>query len=199
MRQLPLRSGNEGMPDGRIRYWLLAAGLVLAAIAGYLGYLAYPRFELPAGIGAGFLVLAAGAGVASFFSPCSFPLLVTLLTRETPSRGKRWVSALGVAVPLSIGAVIFVLGVGALIALGGRSFTGSITFTSTAGRALRIAVGTGLVALGLVQSEIVPVSFHRLGDRVARPILQAQARLRRRNPRAGLILFGFGYLLAGFG
>lgn len=184
---------------GRLRYWLLAAGLVLAGLAGYLGYVAFPRFELPAGVGAGLLVLAAGAGVASFFSPCSFPLLVTLLTREAPREGRPAMRALRVALPLSIGAVAFVLGVGALIALGGRGFAGSVTFTSTAGRVLRIAVGSGLLLLGLVQAEIVPLSFHRLGDRIARPIHGAQARLRRRHPRTGLILFGFGYLLAGFG
>src|ERR671911_3017045 len=75
-----LGSGDEG--SGRGRYWLLAAGLVLAGLAGYLGYVAFPRFDLAAGVGAGLLVLAAAAGVASFFSPCSFPLLVTLLPRE---------------------------------------------------------------------------------------------------------------------
>ena len=37
--------------------------------------------DLPAGEGAGLAVLAAGAGVAAFFSPCSFPLLVTALAR----------------------------------------------------------------------------------------------------------------------
>lgn len=34
---------------------------------------------------------------------------------------------------------------------------------------------------------------------VARPIVGAQARLRRRHPRGELVVFGFGYLLAGFG
>jgi cytochrome c biogenesis protein CcdA len=194
--KLPLL-GNDGA--GRVRYWLLAAGLVLAGMAGYLGYVAFPRFDLAAGEGAGLLVLAAGAGVASFFSPCSFPLLVTLLTRESPGEGRPKVPALRVAVPLAVGAAAFVLGVGALIALGGRGLAGSVTFTSTAGRVLRVTVGSGLLVLGLVQAEIVPWSFHRLGDRIARPIVGAQARLRRRHPRGGLVLFGFGYLLAGFG
>jgi cytochrome c biogenesis protein CcdA len=192
-----LESGDE--ESGRGRYWLLAAGLVLAGLSGYLGYVAFPRFDLAAGVGAGLLVLAAAAGVASFFSPCSFPLLVTLLTREATRDGRPGIRGLRVAVPLSVGAVVFVLGVGALIALGGRGLVGEVTFTSTAGRVLRIAVGSGLLLLGLVQAEILPFSFHRLGDRIARPVVGAQARLRRRHPRAGLVLFGFGYLLAGFG
>lgn len=197
MRLPVLGPGNDGR--GRGRYVLLAIGLVLAGIAGYVGYVAFPRFDLPAGVGAGLLVLAVGAGVASFFSPCSFPLLVTLLTRESSSGGRPAARAVRVAVPLSLGAVAFVLGVGALIALGGQGLAGSVTFTSTAGRVLRVAVGSGLLLLGMVQAEIVPFSFHRLGDRIARPILGAQARLRRRRPRSGLVFFGFGYLLAGFG
>ena len=192
-----MASGDGG--GGRDRYWLLAVGVVLAGIAGYLGYVAFPRFDLPAGVGAGLLVLAAAAGVASFFSPCSFPLLVTLLTREGGREGRPAVRALRVALPLSVGAAVLVLGVGALIALGGRGLAGSVTFTSTAGRVLRVAVGSGLLLLGLVQAEILPLSFHRFGDRIARPVVAAQARLRRRHPRAGLLLFGFGYLVAGFG
>ena len=196
--KLPLLGpGDDG--SGRGRYWLLAAGLVVAGIAGYAGYVAFPRFDLAAGVGAGLLALAAAAGVASFFSPCSFPLLVTLLTREAARTGRPGVRSIRVAAPLSLGAVVFVLGVGALIALGGRGLAGSVTFTSTAGRVLRVAIGSGLILLGLVQAEVLPFSFHRLGDRIARPIVGAQARLRRRHPRAGMVLFGFGYLLAGFG
>lgn len=137
--------------------------------------------------------------MASFFSPCSFPLLVTLLTREGSGQGGPAARALRVAVPLSVGAVIFVLGVGGLIALGGRGLAGSVTFTSVAGRILRIAVGSLLLVLGLIQAELLPISFHRFGDRIARPVLSAQDHLRRRHPLGGLVLFGFGYLLAGFG
>lgn len=195
--KLPILQDDDGRGGGR--FWLLAVGLVLAGLAGYLGYVAYPRFGLPAGVGAGLLVLGAAAGVASFFSPCSFPLLVTLLTREGGGDGRPAARALRVAVPLSVGAIVFVLGLGALIALGGRGLAGSVTFTSLAGRVLRIVVGALLVLLGLIQSEILPISFHHLGDRIARPVVQAQARMRRRHPRAGLAFFGFGYLLAGFG
>lgn len=54
-------------------YLALGLGALALALAGYLGYVFYPRFALPAGAGAGLLLLAAGAGVASFFSPCSSP------------------------------------------------------------------------------------------------------------------------------
>src|ERR687891_2550342 len=180
MRPLPLTPHPSG--SGRIRYGLLSLAVALAGLAGYVGYVTYPRFDLPSVSGAGLLALAAAAGVASFFSPCSFPLLVTLLTREAARTGRPGVRGIRVAAPLSLGAVVFVLGVGALIALGGRGLAGSVTFTSTAGRVLRVAIGSGLILLGLVQAEVLPFSFHRLGDRIARPIVGAQARLRR-HPR----------------
>jgi cytochrome c biogenesis protein CcdA len=61
------------------------------ALTGYAGYELYPRFDLPALEGASLLVLAAGAGVASFFAPCSFPLLVTggVAAAATPSGSPR--------------------------------------------------------------------------------------------------------------
>lgn len=64
---------------------ILVSGL---GAAGYAGYALYPRFDLPAAEGATLLLLAAAAGVASFFSPCAFGLLVTVLAREV--RGKGW-------------------------------------------------------------------------------------------------------------
>lgn len=68
---------------GRLRYFLLISGISVLALVGYAGYVIHPRFDLPAVTGVGLLILAASAGIASFFSPCSFPLLVTLLARET--------------------------------------------------------------------------------------------------------------------
>jgi hypothetical protein len=63
------------------RYALLAAATAGVALVGYFGHVFYPRFDLPAGTGVTLCVLAAGAGIASFFSPCSFPRLVSMLAR----------------------------------------------------------------------------------------------------------------------
>ena len=196
------------MPDvphaspGR-RYVALALGAVALALAGYLGYVIYPRFDLPAGQGAGLLLLAAGGGVASFFSPCSFPLLVTMLARPLGelalAHGRRRLRpALLFAAALSVGAATFLVGTGAVIALvGGRLFAG-ITFTSTAGRIIRLAVGLLLIVLGLIQLGRLPVDLRRYEPTLHR-YLRRQARVRRQRPLVGFTLFGFGYLLAGFG
>ena len=184
----------------RTRYVVLAVALALAGLAGYAGYVLYPRFDLPSVTGAGLLLLAAGAGIASFFSPCSFPLLLTLLAREvgTEPSARRLRSALVFASAFSVGAVAFVLALGALIGLGGLGIASAVTFTSPTGIAIRITVGLLLVLLGLVQAEVVPISFHAV-ERVTQPFLRRQAGFRRRHPVMGFASFGFAYLVVGFG
>ena len=71
------------------RYLALIGAVVLLALIGYVSYALYPRFALPPAAGAGLLLLASAAGLASLFSPCSFPLLVTLLAREMDGRPGR--------------------------------------------------------------------------------------------------------------
>lgn len=179
---------------------VLAVAVALAGLAGYAGYVLYPRFDLPSVTGAGLLLLAAGAGIASFFSPCSFPLLLTLLAREVGAEPsvRRLRSAPVFASAFSVGAVAFVLALGALIGLGGRGIASAVTFTSPTGIAIRIGVGLLLVLLGLVQAEVVPISFHAV-ERFTQPFLRRQASFRRRHPVMGFAVFGFAYLLVGFG
>jgi cytochrome c biogenesis protein CcdA len=199
VRPLPLVPSPSGR--GLIRYGLLAVAVVLTGVAGYIGYVTYPRFNLPSVTGAGLLVLAAGAGVASFFSPCSFPLLLTLLAREVRGgneKGGVLRPVLVFAGAFSVGAVAFVLALGALIGLAGRGLASSVTFTSTTGIVIRVIVGIMLVVLGLIQAEIVRGSFHVI-DVLTRPLLQRQERFRRDHPVAGFTMFGFAYLVIGFG
>ena len=183
-----------------MRLVVLTAGILIVALAGYGGYVAYPRFGLPAATGAALLLLAAGAGVASFFSPCSFPLLLTLLTRRVTGApaGRRRRAAVGFAATFSIGAVAFLALAGAILGAGGGAVVGSVTFTSTAGIAIRIVVGAVLVLLGLIQSNVLPVSFHGVEARLGR-ITRGVAGVRRRHPAAGTAAFGFAYVLIGFG
>lgn len=68
-------------------YAVLTILTLTVALFGYLGYVLYPRFDLPAGTGASLLLLSAAAGIASFFSPCGFALLVTVLARDARGPG----------------------------------------------------------------------------------------------------------------
>ena len=182
------------------RYSVLVGAVVAVTLAGYLGYVLYPRFDLPAVDGAALLGLAAAAGIASFFSPCSFPLLLGLLARQAtraggPERGPR-PAIFGGA--LAVGAAVFMLLVGAGIGAGGQALFADVTFASTPGIILRGTVGLVLIVLGLVQLGRLPSPMHAV-ERVSAPITRRQARLRRDRPVAGFALFGFGYVLAGFG
>lgn len=178
------------------RYALLVTLSAGAAVAGYAGYVLYPRFDLPAVTGASLLLLAAAAGVAAFFSPCSFPLAVTLLAREVrPGQQGRLIR---LTLWLGLGALGFLVLAGALIAAGAGAFFKEVTFTSTAGIAIRAVVGVLLILFGLIQLNVLPVSLLAIED-AARPLLGRQARMRRDHPAVAFGLFGFAYLLAGFG
>jgi cytochrome c biogenesis protein CcdA len=183
-----------------IRYTLLVAAVILLSAAGYVGYAVYPRFNLPPVTGIGLYVVAAEAGLGSFFSPCSFPLLATLLSRSLGpvDEQRAWKRALQFGAALAVGASAFLLLTGGGIALGGGALFSQVTFASTTGRILRMAVGALLVLLGLVQMGILSLPFDRIAE-LAYPLEKAQARLRRERPVLGFALFGFGYILAGFG
>lgn len=186
-------------------YWLFVAFVVLLSIGGYVGYELYPRFDLPAAEGIGLFILAVGAGIASFFAPCSFPLLVTVLGRETASTeegGKKGNTrrALTFAGGLSLGASIFLLLAGLALALGGSAFFSGVTFTSTIGITIRVTVGVLLILLGLVQMGVIHIPLFRKVEKWAQPMIKAQARQRRGNKQfLGFTVYGFGYLIAGFG
>lgn len=183
---------------GEFWYILLAAIVATLALAGYAGYVLYPRFDLPAETGIGLLVLAAGAGIASFFSPCSFPLLVTLLSRESGQSDARMSRTLGFATALALGATVFLFLTGVGIALGASALFEGVTFTSTLGRIIRLGIGALLIVLGLIQFGLIRVSFDA-AHVVSAPVMRRQARLRREHQTAGFGLFGFIYVLAGFG
>lgn len=177
--------------------WYLALLLGVSAVAafGYAGYLLYPRFNLPPALGTGLLVLAASAGIASFFSPCSFPLLLTVLGRVEGDTAARPFAR---AVALSMGASAFLLMTGGAVALGGAALLEGVVFTSTAGRLIRISAGILLIVLGLSQAGYLKIPLHGV-ESLARRLMKREARLRRRSPFTGFFLFGFIYLLAGFG
>lgn len=183
------------------RYAFLTFGLAILALAGYIGYVLYPRFNLPSVTGAGLLLLAASAGIASFFSPCSFPLLVALLGRAPSAeatRGVRVRQSLLFSTALSLGASLFLILTGLAIAAGGGALFRDVTFTRAAGRIIRVVTGSLLVFLGLIQAGMLPFSFHKV-ENLLKPLFRAEADIRRRMPLIGFGLFGFTYLFAGFG
>ena len=175
------------------RFVAVAIGLVLVGIAGYVGFVA---FVGSAGSTAtGVMVLAAGTGFAAFFSPCSFPLLLTFLARrsaESPT------AAMASSLRVALGAGLLLLLIAVVIALGGSGLAAIVEFQSLGGRIFRLAIGVLLIVFGLRQARLW---VFRMGwlDRVA----ATSARWLDPSRVAGAgrrdVLYGFGYFLAGFG
>ncbi len=175
----------------RVRFWLTAAGLVVAGVAGYTGFVTVA--EGP--IGLGIFVLASATGFAAFFSPCSFPLLLTFLTRRREESGKRaLLSALRMAAGAT--ALLTLLAIG--VAVGGSTAGAVLGFDRPAGRIFRTAVGLLLMMLGLRQAgrlAVLDVAFNRIASWASRRFDPT----RRPSPAGRDLTYGFGYLLAGFG
>lgn len=203
------RGDAGGQNDGQrpslsptTKFWLFVLTLALLAVAGYLGFRLYGRFDLPTTTGVVFYALAAGAGLAAFFSPCSFGLLLALLARRTHEqdpeapRSRRVGRALTFAGSMAVGATVFVVGLGMLLALGAEQVTGAIEHGSPVERGVHIGIGLLLVVLGLIQAGVIRVNFGPV-SRLAKPF--ARRDFLERHPVLGYGVFGFGYLLAGFG
>ena len=177
----------------RARFAAIAFGVVVTGLAGYAGFVAFVGSDRD--IAAGVMVLAAGTGFAAFFSPCSFPLLLTFLTRRsTDSRGGALLSGLRVAA----GAALLLAAVATVMVFAGTALGSVIEFDSTAGRLFRLGVGLVLVLLGLRQTRLWGVRMLWL-DRVAGPSARLFDPGRVSHPARSDVVYGFGYLLAGFG
>lgn len=184
-----------------IPYLLLSVGLVLVALAGYRAFVAYRQAPLTSAAGFGLLALAAAAGFASLFSPCSFPLLLTLLLREASDTAGETTSRrrlIRFALIFAIGAATFLLLTGTAMAVGVAPFMARISFTSPAGRLLRLVTGLVLIGFGWWQWRGRSLNASWLNT-LLQPLWRAEARMRRQRSNLRVGLYGFGYILAGFG
>ena len=178
------------------RYFALIGAVALLALIGYSAYAFYPRFALDVTVESSLLLLAIAAGLASLFSPCSFPLLVTLLTREVDNHTSR--RSFRAAAAFTVGITLFLMLLGTAIGLGAGTLIIRFTFTSLAGRGLRLVVGLVLVGFGFWQIRGRYLNASWL-NRVLQPIWDRQFRLRQKKTTLSYGLYGFGYVLAGFG
>jgi cytochrome c biogenesis protein CcdA len=177
----------------RLRFGAVVLRVLVVGVAGYIGFVAFAGSEQ--GPATGVMVLGALTGFAAFFSPCSFPLLLTFLaTRSTESRGEAALSALRVGA----GAAALLAVIALAVAGGGTALASVVEFDSLSGRVFRLAVGLVLILLGLRQAHLLGLRMRWI-DRVARSASRIFDSSSVSDRARGDIAYGFGYLLAGFG
>jgi cytochrome c-type biogenesis protein len=187
--------------------WLSFGGLLVALVTVIaIGYLAFRGFATTPNLGAfNLYLLAIIAGVASFFSPCAFPILPSYFSfyhqaRETgaaaPQRGR----SIQLGLSAALGVMTFTLVLGVVIAVLGTGFAEGLSISgpepSHFVRIFRGFVGVVLLTLGIAQ----------LAGRNLKPkFVDAFAYRTRpqrdggRGPATSLYLYGLGYNAAGVG
>lgn len=180
----------------RLRWVVVSVGAVAVGFGGYFGFVAFIETGTVAGLGAGIMGLAVATGFAAFFSPCSFPLLLTFLVRHRESRS--WRGILRSSLTVGLGAVAFFVLLAAVLAAVGEGVGGSIGFDTTTGRVSRASLGALLVLLGLRQANVIKVRF-RAFDAVAMGAARVLDSSKAARPASKDFIYGFGYVLAGFG
>ncbi len=184
--------------------WALLAILVAALVAlGYGVFVFFIKGFSPTAGTLSLLVFAVIAGIATFFSPCSFPLMPGYLTRHLqvmgrdPNKARTSVVSNGLAA--AGGVFLFDLILGLAIVLIGSSFARSLGISGPSPnlyvRVFRGTVGAFLVLLGILNLKGTGI-FHNdsltsIGKRLMR-----NGELK---PSREMFAYGFAYVSVGIG
>jgi cytochrome c biogenesis protein CcdA len=183
-----------------LRVFLTVGVAAIVAIAGYSGFRFADWLDLGGEAGAGVIALAVVTGLAAFFSPCSFGFLLTLLAgpERAVTGGRRRRDGVAVALAIGAGASLFLLVVGVAVGLLGEGIVQSVGFSTTGGRVLRGAVASVVITAGLVQLGLISIPFWRV-TRFSQPIDRRRVAVADRHQHRAHLLYGFGFVVAGFG
>ncbi len=182
----------------RVRYSLILVAIAAITLVGYFGFIAFLNDVMPAFSRYSLYLIAIVAGIATFFSPCSFPLLPGYLSfyYNTEEKGRNG-NAVYRGVLAALGIVSFNLILGTIIAFLGEgvasTFSVSSANPSQLTRIFRITIGLVLASLGALQ--LYNFTFH---TRILDSIVKKFSRIAR-SKEQGLYFYGFGYNLAGVG
>ncbi len=180
----------------RLRWIIVLVSMVAVGFGGYLGFVTFVETGSVGGLRAGAMGLAVATGFAAFFSPCSFPLLLTFLVRQYGSGSRR--RAVMSSVIVGFGAVVFFGLLAVALALAGEGLGRFVGFDTTTGRLFRGVLGGFLVFLGLRQAHLIKARF-RVLDTIAGAAGRTFDIANVENPATRNFVYGFGYVLAGFG
>lgn len=177
-------------------YIAFLAILIIAAIAGYMGFLAFAQNTTALGA-LPLVIVAIFAGLATFFSPCSFGLLPAYLSLYAKGKQnqkgtifKNGISASAglIAFNILLGVIIALigLGVGSAFSVAGGGQLAGITLT------IRTMIGGILFILGVLQF------FHiSIQGKLFKGVSQKFASGKKAYPN--YFFYGFGYNLGNVG
>jgi cytochrome c biogenesis protein CcdA len=174
--------------------------VVISIAGGYVGFRIAADLDLADQVGAGLIALAVVTGAAVVFSPCSFPLLVTLLggSERHEMVEDRRSDGLRSALAIAAGAAMFLLLAGLAVGVAGEGVTSAVNFSSTGGRLLRSGVAAVLVGAGLIQLGVIHAPLSRVTV-LAGPLERRRLAAAGSHRRRGQAIYGFAFVLAGFG
>lgn len=168
--------------SGLFKFIFTLAILIVVAVLGYFVFLGFMQQDQTL---LSVFPLAVVAGVASFFSPCVFPLLPAVVTTTL----KRKVNPLFLGFVGGIGVLSFLLILGLVIGIIGDPLG---TFLQENLRIIRGVIGIFLIYL----------AFNQLSDKFHFGLLEklsSKVEISGKTPIKSVYLYGFGYTLAGSG
>lgn len=181
-------------------WFVLFATLVVVVAAGYGIFDYFLKGFTPTAGTLSLLAFALVAGIATFFSPCSFPLMPGFLTRhmQLAGRGKA-TSLIANSVSAALGVLLFTSILGLAVVLLGSTLGSSLAISSATPnifvRVYRAMVGVALVSLGVLGLRGTGIfhidSFSSLGRMMVRSAGSS--------PRLEMFAYGFGYVSVGIG
>jgi len=189
--------GSEKVSKGQAgTYFTFITILIIITILGYFGFLAFAQNMTTLGT-LPIVIVAVFAGLATFFSPCSFGLLPAYLSLYTKDKQKQKGTILKNGVSASLGLIAFNGILGIIIAFIGLGI-GSAFSISAGGQlagvtlTIRAIVGSILFILGVLQFFHVSIQgklFKEVSQRLTF----------RKKGYSNYFFYGFGYNLGNIG
>lgn len=182
---------------GKVYYVIIILLIALITMLGYLGFRFYHILSISSFSEYGLYFLALVAGIAAFFSPCSFTLLPAYISasygniQEGDKKiGYIFSAAVGVlSFSIILGIVVTAIGKATSIATFGLAATSPDVYLVI----FRVFVGAILIFFGFMQ--ISNATMHnRFTDGIAQ-----RFNLKQKEKFWKFYMYGFGYTLAGIG
>jgi len=193
---------SQNIGGRRLGGWLVFLATVVGVVATGYGIFEYflKAFSPTAGT-LSLLVFAVVAGIATFFSPCSFPLMPGFLTRhlQLVSGRSKASSVFANGAFAALGTLLFTSVLGLAVVLLGSTFGDSLAISNTTPN-LYVQVFRGLVGVALVSLGVLGLRgtgiFHidSLSSLGRKMVGNGE-----RRPKLEMFAYGFGYISVGIG